>query len=47
LITSRSDLVMPGRPCADLVARGDVDHVEREVGELGAEGRARLSPPTR
>ena len=26
----------------DLVAGGDVDHVERQVGELGAEGRGEV-----
>ena len=43
LMTSRSDLRDAGPALArDLVAGGDVDHVERQVGQLGAEGRGEV-----
>src|ERR1700759_1185367 len=39
LITRRSERVMAGPALGrDLVAGGDVDHVDGEVGELGREG---------
>ena len=40
---SRSERVMPGPALArNLVARGDVDHVERQVRQLRAEGRGQV-----
>ncbi len=39
LMTSRSLLVMPGPPLRGILSpAGHVDHVERDVDELGAEG---------
>ena len=39
LMTSRSERVMPGPPLRGILSpAGDVDDVDREVGELGAEG---------
>ena len=43
LMTSRSERVMPGPPLRrDLVAGRDVDDVDREIGELGREGRGEV-----
>jgi hypothetical protein len=43
LMTNRSLLVMPGPAFArDLLAGGDIDHVDREVRQLGAEGRGQV-----
>ena len=43
LMTSRSERVIPGSALArNLVARGDVDHIEADVRQLGAEGRGKV-----
>ena len=43
LMMSRSERVMPGPALArNLVARGNVDHVEREVGQLRTEGGGQI-----
>ena len=46
LMTSRSERVIPGAAFArDLVAGGDVNDIDRQIGEFGREGRGEVVAP--